>query len=226
MAADARVEAGTVASDAELVARIRAGESGLFALVMRRYNQRLYRAARSILRDEAEAEDSLQQAYLNAFRNLDQFEDRASLATWLTRIAVHEALARVRRRRRSTGVETMEMDLDQDFEAPVPGDPERLAHTAEVRRLLENAIDTLPIAYRCVFVLREVEGLSTAETAESLSVSADVVKTRLFRARAHLRQELYARTGHASAEAFAFAGERCDRMVSRVSEELGFTPLA
>ena len=193
---------------------------------MRRYNQRLYRAARSILRDEAEAEDAVQQAYLNAFRSLDQFAERASLATWLTRIAVHEALARVRRRRRSTGVETMDIDLDQEFEAPVPVDPERLAHTEEVRRLLESAIDTLPIAYRCVFVLREVEGLSTAETAESLSVSPDVVKTRLFRARAHLRQELYARTGHASAQAFAFAGDRCDRMVSRVSEELGLTPLA
>jgi RNA polymerase sigma-70 factor (ECF subfamily) len=163
MATDARVEGRAVPalSDADLLARIRAGESGLFALLMRRYNQRLYRAARSILRDEAEAEDALQQAYLNAFRNLDQFAERASFSTWLTRIVVHEALARVRRLRRSTGAQTMDdIDLGSNLETALPIDPERLAHAAEVRRLLETAIDTLPIAYRCVFVLREVEGLT------------------------------------------------------------------
>jgi RNA polymerase sigma-70 factor (ECF subfamily) len=210
-AADRRLD------DAAIVARVRDGETGLFAVLVRRHNERLYRAARSILRNDAEAEDAMQQAYLNAFRSLHQFAGRASFATWLTRIAVHEALARLRRRRQPTGMDMTE-DLEPD-RTPDPArldDPERELHAAEVARLLEAAIDALPIAYRCVFVLREVQGLSTLEAAESLEVSEDVVKTRLLRARALLRQELYERTGFASAAAFAYHRDRCDRMVAAV----------
>jgi RNA polymerase sigma-70 factor (ECF subfamily) len=207
--------------DAALVARVRAGEPELFAVLMRRHNQRLYRAARSILRDEAEAEDVMQQAYVNAYRSLDQFAERASFATWLTRIAVHEALARLRRRQRFTGVDAMDEMEPESLHRGTEADPERLAQAAELRRLLEAAIDTLPTSYRCVFVLREVEGMSTFETAECLSVSADVVKTRLVRARALLRKELYTRTGHATAGAFTFYRPRCDRVVAAVCARLG-----
>src|SRR5262249_27985508 len=152
--------------------------------------------ARAILRDDAEAEDVMQQAYLNAYAHLDQFAGRASFATWLSRIAVHEAFARVRRRR-SAEVETMR-DTDDDSESALRAsgpDPEQLLRAGEIRGLLEAAIDALPESYRCTFVLGEVEGLDTADTADSLGISEELVKTRLHRARALLREELYRRAG-------------------------------
>jgi RNA polymerase sigma-70 factor (ECF subfamily) len=200
--------------DEELIARVRAGETRLFETIMRRYNQRLFRAARAIVRDDAEAEDVLQEAWTRTFAHLDQFRGEAAFPTWITRIAVHEALARTRRGRVVVPTD------DEELEAVMPRtgawDPERQAHDAELRRLLEQAIDALPEIYRAVFVLRELEGLDTAETAACLEVTDDVVKTRLSRARALLRDALYQRAGLVAAEAFAFDGARCDRIVAAV----------
>lgn len=208
-------------TDVAIVQRILAGETALFERIMRRHNQRLFRAARAILNDASEAEDVMQEAYTRAFAHLAEFRGDAQLATWLTKIAVNEALARVRKRRRlaplpaGDAVEALPM-VDQ----PMPPDPEHEAHTAELRQLLERAIDELPESYRTVFVLREVEGLSTATTAECLGVSEEVVKTRLSRARMRLRDGLYARAGAVASEAFPFGGDRCDRIVAAVLPRL------
>ena len=203
-------------SDAEIIQQVLAGNTALFELLMHRYNERIYRAARSIVRDEQEAEDVMQQAYVNAFTHLRQFNGSAQFSTWLTRIAINEALARVRRRGR---YEALDDDLSnvEPFMStnPVPN-PERQAFVGELRGLLEWAIDTLPDGMREVFVLRDVEGLSTAEVAESLEVSEDVVKTRLSRGRAALRRALLERTGASAPEAFRFYRPRCDRVVQQV----------
>jgi RNA polymerase sigma-70 factor (ECF subfamily) len=209
-------------SDEEVVRRVRAGETGLFEVVMRRYNQRLYRVARAILQDDAEAEDVTQQTYVNAYRHLDQFAGRAMFSTWLTRIAVHEALARARRRGR---FDEQEMVDDRDGEAmdalKAPGpDPERQAFAGEIRTLIESAIENLPEHYRAVFVMRDVEGMSTAESAECLDITEETAKTRLHRARMLLRDALYQRVGIESAAAFSFEAPRCDRVVAAVFEQI------
>jgi len=204
-------------SDDALVHRILAGESALFERIMRRHNQRLFRTARAILNDDAEAEDVMQETYTRAFAHLGQFRGEAQLGTWLVRIAVHEAFARVRRRRRLAPLspgDDMEALLMPDQAMPI--DPEREANNAELRRLLEGAIDELPERYRTVFVLREVEGLSTATTAECLGVSEEVVKTRLSRARLRLRDGLYERAGAVASDTFTFGAARCDRIVAVV----------
>jgi RNA polymerase sigma-70 factor (ECF subfamily) len=203
-------------SDEEVVRRVEAGEPALFEILMRRHNRRLFRVARSIVRDEAEAEDVVQQAYVNAFAHLGQFGGAARFATWLTRIAAHEALARLRRRGRY-----LEMaDAEDALEAAGPT-PERQAFDGELRRALEASLDSLPPMYRSVFVLREAEGLSTSEVAECLDVSEDVVKTRLHRARALLREDLYERAGLNARSVFPFLGAQCDRMVAAVFARLG-----
>src|SRR5262245_55958835 len=172
-----------ISSDEEVVSRVKAGDKGLFEVLMRRYNQRLFRVTRAILHSDAEAEDVMQQAYLNAYAHLDQFAGRSSFATWLTRIAVHEASARVRRRRSAEGESMRGPDEDAAASLADGGpDPEAQLLAGEVRSLLEAAIDALPERYRCTFVLREVEGLATAEAAESLGISEELVKTRLYRA--------------------------------------------
>ena len=203
-------------SDAETIQHVLEGNTAMFELLMRRYNERVYRAARSIVRDEQEAEDVMQQAYLNAFTHLRQFNGSAQFPTWLTRIAINEALARVRRRGR---YETLDDDLSnvEQFMSSNPAQsPERQAFVGELRGLLDSAIDTLPDGTREVFVLRDVEGLSTSEVAESLGVSEDTVKTRLSRGRAALRRELLGRTGATAPEAFRFYRPRCDRVVQNV----------
>jgi RNA polymerase sigma-70 factor (ECF subfamily) len=203
-------------SDAETIQQVLDGNTAMFELLMRRYNERVYRAARSIVRDEQEAEDVMQQAYVNAFTHLRQFNGSAQFSTWLTKIAINEALARVRRRGR---YEVFDDDLSnvEPFMSSNPApSPERQAFARELRGLLESAIDTLPDGMREVFVLRDVEGLSTFEVAESLGVSEDVVKTRLSRGRAALRRELLERTGATAPEAFRFYRPRCDRVVQNV----------
>jgi len=209
-------------SDADVVARVRAGETALFEILMRRHNQRLYRVARAMLKDEMEAEDAMQQAYVNAFVHLDQFEERAQFSTWLTRIAVHEALAR-RRRTNAHASLTTNGDEPGDFMetlvAPQP-DPERQAYATELGRVLESAVDALPNAYRAVFMLREIEGLSTAETAAGLDLGEEAVKTRLHRARAMVRRSLTDRLGAAASSAFQFHADRCDRVVQAVLTEI------
>jgi RNA polymerase sigma-70 factor (ECF subfamily) len=186
----------------------------MFEVLMRRHNQRLYRAARAILRDDADAEDAVQQAYLNAYRHLDQFEGRAQFSTWLTRIAVYEALAR--RKRVEGNPTSSEEGLGETAASPAP-DPERQAYGNELSVLLESALAGLPEGYRSVFMLREVDGLSTAETARHLRISDATVKTRLHRAKGLLQRKLQAVT---PAEAFRFDGARCDRLVAGVMRRL------
>jgi RNA polymerase sigma-70 factor (ECF subfamily) len=185
---------------------------------MRRNNERLYRAARAIVRDEREAEDVMQEAYVNAYIHLDQFDRRARFSTWLTKIAVHEALARIRRLRRYE-------PLDDPPEALVPitsaPDPERQTFGQELGKLIELAVDSLSDGYREVFMLRQVEGMSTAETAEVLGVSEDVVKTRFSRARHAIQKDLMDRIGTAAATAFTFGHARCDGVVAAVLARVG-----
>jgi RNA polymerase sigma-70 factor (ECF subfamily) len=208
-------------SDVEVVRRVRDGETALFEILMRRYNQRLYRIARAILKDDGETEDAMQQAYLNAYANLEQFAEKASFSTWLTKIAVYEALARSRRHgaaERHTVSESSEEAISHTpTRAP---DPEHQAFATELRRLLESAVDSLQQHHRIVFMLRAIEGLSTAESAESLGISEDNVKTRLSRARALLRDHLLARTGAATSGAFQFHLSRCNRVVAGVLERI------
>jgi RNA polymerase sigma-70 factor (ECF subfamily) len=211
--------AGTVSadlSDDDIVDRVRGGCTDAFELLMRRHNQRLYRAVRAVLRDEAETEDVLQETYVRAFMHLDQFLGRARFATWLTRIAVHEALHRRQRRARFTDID----EVAETLASPSPG-PERGAADGELRQFLEAAIDRLSADFRTVFVLRDVEGLSTAETAESLEIPAETVKTRLHRARRQLQQHLDRRVGESVREVFAFGFVRCDRLVGAVMERIG-----
>jgi RNA polymerase sigma-70 factor (ECF subfamily) len=209
-------------SDEEVVRRVLQGDRPLYEVLVRRYNQRLYRVARAIVRDEAEAEDVMQQVYVQGYTHLAQFAGRAQFSTWLTKIAVYESLARARRRARDSPRARSARDRD-DALGRLPSaepDPEQQAWRAEVRVLLEAAIEAMPAIHRAVFVLREVEGLSTSETARCLDVSEEVVKTRLHRARGYLRAELLERAGLASATAFSLHLSRCDRIVAGVFARL------
>jgi RNA polymerase sigma-70 factor, ECF subfamily len=207
-------------ADEEIVVRVLQGQTALYEVLMRRHNERVYRAARAILRDEREAEDVMQQAYVNAYSHLRQFDGRATFSTWLVRIAVHEALARVRRRARVVAFDPERAPLEGRMPQPTPPDPERQAYAAEVAAVLESAIDALPDGMREVFMLRQVEGMSTDEVAGALDVSPDVVKTRLARARAALRRDLLERAGIASPSTFRFLRPRCDRVVQAVLERI------
>jgi RNA polymerase sigma-70 factor (ECF subfamily) len=210
-----------ILTDEQVVQQVVAGHTALFEVLMRRHNERVYRAARAIVRDEGEAEDVMQQAYVNAYANLRQFSGKSRFSTWLMRIAINEALTRVRLRGR---YEPFDEDLsnveDLVMKRP-PGDPERQAISGELRVVLEWAIDDLPDGAREVFVLRDVEGLSTAETASVLGVSEDVVKTRLSRARFALRRVLAERIGATAPDVFRFYRPRCDRIVERVMAAIG-----
>lgn len=206
----------TAATDEDIVARVLGGETALFELLMRRHNQRLYRVARGIVGDDAEAEDVTQEAYVRAFQHLGQFAGRARFSTWLTRIAVHEASARRRRRGRQIDVAESMPVL-----ASTAAGPEQRAADQELGRAIEAAMDALPAVYGAVFMLREVEGLSTAETAACLEINEETVKTRLHRARALLRNHITARIGPAARESFQFAGARCDRTVAAVMARIG-----
>ena len=209
-------------SDEEVVARVLAGETGMFEVVMRRHNQRLYSVARAILRNDGEAEDVMQDAYVRAYEHLNQFAGRAKFSTWLTRIAVHEALARQRRGNRYQELEPMsEREGDpMDRFASLTPNPEQQASNSEIRRLLEEAVDNLPDNYRTVFMLRDIEEMSTTDAADVLEITEENVKVRLHRARALLRKSLYARAGMEKKEAFNFHAIRCDRVVKNVFERI------
>jgi RNA polymerase sigma-70 factor (ECF subfamily) len=209
-------------ADAEVVERVRSGEVGLYELLMRRHNQGVYRVARSVLTDDAEAEDVLQEAWVRAYEHLDRFEGRASFATWVSRIAYYEALARARAGKRRTPVENSEGEImpEVNRRRTSSDSPESLAIRGQLGEILQSSIDALPGMYRVVFVLREVEQLSTLETAESLGLSEEAVKTRLHRSRALLRRDLEGRIGPAVAETYGFLGPRCDRTVARVMERI------
>ena len=175
-------------TDSEVVQRVLGGDTALFETLMRRHNQRIYRAVRAVLRSDDEAEDVLQQAYLNAYKHLDQFAGDAQFSTWLTRIAVNQALAH----RRKRGIPFEEQGETEVADTRTL-DPERQAAASELRHLMEQEVEALPDSFRATFVMREVEGLSTNETASSLGISEDLVKTRLHRARSLLRDNLYKR---------------------------------
>jgi RNA polymerase sigma-70 factor, ECF subfamily len=209
-------------SDEEVVARVLAGETGMFEILMRRHNQRLYRVARAILRNDGEAEDVMQDAYVRAYEHLDQFAGRAKFSTWLTRIAVHEALARKHRGNRYQELEPIsEREGDpMDRFASLAPNPEQQASNSEIRRLLEEAVEKLPDVYRTIFVLRDIEEMSTTDAAEVLDISEENVKVRLHRARGLLRKNLYAHAGMARKEAFDFHAVRCDRVVKNVFERI------
>jgi len=211
----ATLDRWTALSDEDVVSRVLDGQTALYEVLMRRYNERIYRAARSIVKDEDEAEDVMQQAYVNAYFHLRQFDRRARFSTWLTKIAIYEALGRARKRGRYETVDFAEQE-HQAVERQPSRNPEQHAFAGELRSLLESSIDELPDGLREVFMLRDVDGLNTAETAECLGVSEDVVKTRLSRARAALRSHLADRAGIMAPEAFRFPQPRCDRVVAAV----------
>jgi RNA polymerase sigma-70 factor (ECF subfamily) len=213
--------------DAELVGRIARHDQAAFEVLMRRHNGKLFRVARAILKDDAEAEEALQDAYLEAYRHMGDFRGGARLSTWLTRIVINQALMRLRKQKRdrivvpfgserATEQGLAEADVTDERSETPPGATLR----AEIRRALERRIDELPIAFRTVFVMREVEDMTVDETAECLSIPAATVRTRLFRARALLREALARDMDMATVDVFSFAGERCDRIVAGVLAKL------
>jgi RNA polymerase sigma-70 factor (ECF subfamily) len=209
-------------TDQQVIEQVMAGNTALYEIIMRRYNQRLYRVALSILRDPAEAEDVMQDAYVRAYQHLDQFAGHAAFSTWLTRIAVNQALYRLKARHRDQQMAEFEADEEESMKVTEPSlDPEQRASVMEVGRLLEEAVLELPSQYRSVIMLRDVEELSTAETAAALELTEENVKTRLHRGRAMMRNLLYARVGAQGKAAFPFMGSRCDRVVRGVLARVG-----
>jgi RNA polymerase sigma-70 factor (ECF subfamily) len=208
-------------TDQQVIDEVKAGNTALYEIIMRRYNQRLYRVALSILRDPAEAEDVMQDAYVRAYQHLEQFAGHAAFSTWLTRIAINEALRRLKLRQRDQQMTEFEADEEESMDAMEPSpDPEQRASVMELGRLLEEAVLELPGQYRSVIMLRDIEELSTAETAAALELTEENVKIRLHRGRAMMRDRLYARVGSQVKAAFPFMGFRCDRVVWEVLSRL------
>lgn len=218
-------------TDAEQAGRIALGDMVALQYLMRRYNQTLYRTARSILKDDAEAEDAVQEAYVLAYRAMDQFRGDAKLSTWLIRIVVNVSIRRVRKLNRSAEVialmadpddmrETGEELLEAEMDEHAPEQPEHAAVRAETRRLIEDKINRLPDSFRTVFVMRAIEEMSVAETAICLGIPEATVRTRYFRAKSLLREALAREIDFCLGETFSFAGERCDRIVAGVLRQL------
>lgn len=210
------------------IARIAAGDAHAFERLMRRHNTRLYRAARSILKDEAEAEDAVQDAYWKAYQNIGRFRSDSKLSTWLTRIVVNESLMRLRRNKRRAQLIQSDMDAHFDHERPgvastaahAKDNPAHAAWRTEVRQLIERRLDELPSTYRTVFMLRAVEGMPAVEVAEVLGIPEATVRTRYFRARRLMRDALAQDMDMCGRDAFSFAGGRCDRIVANVLARL------
>lgn len=211
----------------ELVARVAAGDAQAFEVLMRRYNRRLYRTARSILKEDAEAEDAVQEAYWKAYQAMGGFRADAQLSTWLTRIVINESLARLRRNKRradviqstedlSTEMKVARMETTSNFDER----PDQLAWRAEMRTLIEHKLDALPDTYRTVFMLRAVEGMPATEVAAALDIPEATVRSRFFRARRIMRDALSDEINVHTQDAFSFAGRRCDRIVEMVLARL------
>lgn len=216
--------------ESELIALARAGNGEAIRFIIQSHNRRLYRVARAVLHDDSEAEDVVQDAYVRAFTNLATFRHDSSLATWLTRIALNEALGRLRRRRPKIELEALDTPQERDRMQVIPfplmipdADPEKAAARGEMRRLLERAIDDLAEPFRVVFVLRDVEELSVEETAQQLGLRPETVRTRLHRARAQLRKALDTQLASALADIFPFGGTRCARLADAVIRRLSTT---
>ena len=212
--------------DNELAQRIGKRDHRAFQVMMRRYNQMLFRVARSILKDDAEAEDAVQEAYMLAYRAIEGFRGESKLSTWLVRIVANESIARLRKRKR--GAEVIRLDGDamsedsreESMNESTPERPESATLRAETRKLLEAKIDELPDAFRAVFVLRAVEEMSVDEAAAALDIPEATVRTRFFRARGLLRESLSREIDLAHGDAFSFAGARCDRIIANVMARL------
>ena len=215
--------------DTELASRIALRDQAAFETLMRRYNGKLFRIARAIVKDDAEAEDVLQDAYLDAYKQIGEFRGDAQLSTWQTRIVINQALMRLRKQKRERVVVPFRSGTDRNGERG-PHESEVVDHRAEsptdasmraeARRMLECRIDELPIAFRTVFVMREIEDMTVEETAACLSIPPSTVRTRLFRARALLRESLARDLDAATVEVFGFAGARCDRIVDKTLSRL------
>src|SRR4051794_21350261 len=214
--------------DAELVRRARGRDEAAVRAILQANNRRLYRLARGILRNDSEAEDVVQETYVRAFTHLDDFRGDSSLSTWLSRIAMNEALGRLRRRR--PGIEwtslpagTLEAQIIQFPLSGASEDPEKSMAQREIQHVVEHAIDDLPDAFRIVFITRVIEGMNVEETAELLDLKPETVKTRLHRARTMLRENVERKIGPVVLEAFPFAGKRCERLTEAVLKRLGVT---
>lgn len=210
-------------ADADLAREVAGGNHDAMRLLMRRYNQTLFRTARAILRDDAEAEDAVQEAYISVYRSIGSYRSESKLSTWLVRITVNESLMRLRKHRRASNVIPMEGDeriqqavAQAEMNQSSPDHPETAAVRAEARRLLESKIDALPDVFRTVFVLRAIEELTVDEVAGALQIPEATVRTRFFRARGLLRESLAKEADVALASAYSFAGARCDRIIESV----------
>jgi len=212
--------------DTELVRRARARDEAAVRAIMQANNRRLYRLARGILRNDSEAEDVVQEAYVRAFTHLESFRGDSSLSTWLSRIAVNEALGRLRRQRPAVELDALpqgalEAEIIQ-FPLSAAADPEKSMAQREIQAVVEHAIDELPEAFRLVFITRVIEGMNVEETAGILSLRPETVKSRLHRARTMLRDNVERKIGPVVMEAFPFAGRRCERLTDAVLKRLGF----
>jgi RNA polymerase sigma-70 factor (ECF subfamily) len=220
--------ASTGTADAELVKRAIGRDESAIRSIMQANNRRLYRLARGILRNDSDAEDVVQETYVRALTHLEEFRGDSSLATWLSRIAMNEALGRLRRQR--PGVElsslppgTLEAQIIQFPHSATSEDPEKTMAQREIQRVVEHAIDELPDNFRIVFITRVIEGMNVEETAEILGLKPETVKTRLHRSRSMLRENVEKKIGPVVMEAFPFAGKRCERLTLAVLKRLGFT---
>jgi RNA polymerase sigma-70 factor, ECF subfamily len=212
-------------TDEELVHRILKGETFLFEIIMRRYNQRLFRITNGILKNGTEAEDVIQDAYVRAYEHLNQFAGDAKFSTWLTKIAIYEAFRRSKRSKRLTSIENFtKAEKIMNIFKGESDNPEKDFLRRRIVEMLESAINSLPAKYCVAVMLRDVEGLSTEETAECLGISEEAVKTRLHRGRSILRKELGDRAGITVKDLYPFAGERCDRIVANVLKRIKLSP--
>ena len=214
--------------DADLVQRVLARDAEAFRTIMQRHNRRLYRIARSVLRNNVEAEDAVQEAYVSAFTHLASYRGESSLAAWLSRITMNEALGRLRHRRPTVDIATLEQTRAEaeiiQFPLAAPtDDPERTMAQRQILQLVEEATDDLPESYRLVFVTRVIEGMSVEETADLLGIKPETVKTRLHRARQLVREQLDKKIGPVLMDAFPFAGKRCERVTGAVLNRLGLS---
>lgn len=217
----------TEIAEYELVTRVATGDAQAFEVLMRRYNRRLYRTARSILKEDAEAEDAVQEAYWKAYQAMGGFRADAQLSTWLTRIVINESLARLRRNKRRSAVIQSTEDLSTEIKvarmettANIDERPEQMVWRTEIRTLIEHKLDALPDAYRTVFMLRAVEGMPAVEVAAALDIPEATVRSRFFRARRIMRDALSEEVAEHTPDAFSFAGLRCDHIVATVLARL------
>ncbi|MEH2550518.1 RNA polymerase sigma-70 factor (ECF subfamily) [Bradyrhizobium sp. AZCC 2262] len=213
-------------SDTELVRRALARDEAAVRAIMQANNRRLYRLARGLLRNDSEAEDVVQEAYVRAFTHLESFRGDSSLSTWLSRITMNEALGRLRRQRPAVEIDSLPQGALEariiQFPLAASDDPEKSMAQREIQRVVEHAIDELPEAFRLVFITRVIEGMNVEETAEILSLKPETVKSRLHRARTMLRDNVERKIGPVVMEAFPFAGRRCERLTDAVLKRLGF----